>query len=81
MSGTIARGASPLSLFDRQMRLSGSTIRTVPAACINTVAMVSTPTLRGRGFDALRTEEAGKDTASDEQQLIFAAAERRAIVT
>jgi predicted nuclease of predicted toxin-antitoxin system len=37
--------------------------------------------LRGRGFDVLTTEEAGKDTASDEEQLAFAAAERRSILT
>jgi predicted alpha/beta hydrolase len=37
--------------------------------------------LSGRGFDVLTTEEAGNDTASDEQQLIFATAERRAILT
>src|SRR5580692_11058815 len=37
--------------------------------------------LRGRGFDVLTTEEAGNDTASDEQQLMFATAERRAILT
>jgi predicted alpha/beta hydrolase len=37
--------------------------------------------LRGRGFDVLTTEEAGKDTASDEEQLAFAAAERRTILT
>lgn len=37
--------------------------------------------LRGRGFDVLTTEEAGKDTASDEEQLAFAMAERRAILT
>jgi hypothetical protein len=37
--------------------------------------------LRGRGFDILRTEEAGKDTASDEQQLGFATSEQRAILT
>jgi predicted nuclease of predicted toxin-antitoxin system len=37
--------------------------------------------LRGRGFDVLTTEEAGKDTASDEEQLVFAAAEGRAILT
>jgi predicted nuclease of predicted toxin-antitoxin system len=37
--------------------------------------------LRGRGFDVLRTEEAGKDTASDEEQLAFATAERRAILS
>ncbi|MHB1033574.1 MAG: DUF5615 family PIN-like protein [Pirellulales bacterium] len=37
--------------------------------------------LRGRGYDVLTTEEAGKDTAGDEEQLAFAAAESRAIVT
>src|SRR5437588_1678869 len=37
--------------------------------------------LRGRGFDVLTTEEAGKDIASDEEQLAFAMAEQRAIVT
>jgi predicted nuclease of predicted toxin-antitoxin system len=37
--------------------------------------------LRGRGYDVLTTEEAGKDTASDEEQLTFATAERRAILT
>lgn len=37
--------------------------------------------LRGRGFDVLRTEEAGNDTASDEQQLAFATAENRSILT
>jgi predicted nuclease of predicted toxin-antitoxin system len=37
--------------------------------------------LRGRGFDVLRTEEAGNDTASDEEQLAFASAENRAILT
>ena len=37
--------------------------------------------LRGRGYDVLRTEEAGKDTASDEEQLAFAAAENRAVLT
>ena len=37
--------------------------------------------LRGRGFDVLRTEEAGKDTASDEEQLAFATAENRALLT
>ena len=44
---------------------------------INRLAM----DLRGRGFDVLTTEEAGKDTASDEEQLAFATAERRAILT
>lgn len=37
--------------------------------------------LRGRGFDVLRTEEAGYDTASDEEQLAFATAEKRTIPT
>jgi predicted nuclease of predicted toxin-antitoxin system len=37
--------------------------------------------LRGRGFDVLTTEEAGLDTATDEEQLSFAAAEGRAILT
>jgi predicted nuclease of predicted toxin-antitoxin system len=37
--------------------------------------------LRPRGFDVLTTEEAGKDTASDEDQLAFATAEGRAILT
>jgi hypothetical protein len=37
--------------------------------------------LRGRGFDLLTTEEAAKDTSSDEEQLSFAAAEQRAIFT
>jgi predicted nuclease of predicted toxin-antitoxin system len=37
--------------------------------------------LRGQGYDILRTEEAGKDTASDEEQLAFATAENRAILT
>jgi predicted nuclease of predicted toxin-antitoxin system len=37
--------------------------------------------LRGRGYDVLTTEEAGKDTASDEEQLAFATAEKRAIFT
>ncbi len=37
--------------------------------------------LRGRGFDVLRTEEAGKDTAPDEEQLAFATAENRALFT
>jgi predicted nuclease of predicted toxin-antitoxin system len=37
--------------------------------------------LRGRGYDVLRTEEAGKDTASDKEQLAFATAENRAILT
>jgi hypothetical protein len=37
--------------------------------------------LRSRGYDVLTTEEAGLDTATDEQQLTFAAGERRAILT
>jgi predicted nuclease of predicted toxin-antitoxin system len=37
--------------------------------------------LCGRGYDALTTPEAGKDTASDEEQLAFATAQRRAILT
>ena len=37
--------------------------------------------LRGRGYDVLTTEEAGKDTASDEEQLAFATAEHRSILT
>jgi predicted nuclease of predicted toxin-antitoxin system len=37
--------------------------------------------LRTRGYDVLTTEEAGKDTASDEEQLAFATMERRALVT
>src|SRR5712692_259991 len=37
--------------------------------------------LRGRGYDVLTTEEAGKDTASDEEQLAFATAENRAVLT
>ncbi len=40
--------------------------------------------LRGRGFDVLRTEVAGNDTASDKEQLAFASfasAENRAILT
>jgi predicted nuclease of predicted toxin-antitoxin system len=37
--------------------------------------------LRGRGYDVLTTEEAGKDTASDEEQLAFATSEKRTILT
>jgi predicted nuclease of predicted toxin-antitoxin system len=37
--------------------------------------------LRGRGFDVLRTEEAGNDTAPDEEQLAFATRENRALLT
>ncbi len=37
--------------------------------------------LCGRGFDVLTTEEAGHDTAPDEDQLAFATAQGRAILT
>ncbi|SRR6266849_3522261 len=37
--------------------------------------------LRAQGFDVLRTEEAGKDSASDEEQVAFATQERRSILT
>jgi predicted nuclease of predicted toxin-antitoxin system len=37
--------------------------------------------LRGRGYNVLTTEEAGKDTASDAEQLAFATAENRALLT
>ena len=37
--------------------------------------------LRSRGYDVLTTEEAGLDTASDEEQLAFATGESRAILT
>ena len=37
--------------------------------------------LRGRAYDIVRTEEVGKDTASDEEQLAFATAENRSILT
>jgi predicted nuclease of predicted toxin-antitoxin system len=37
--------------------------------------------LRGKGFDVLTTEEAGKDTVPDEEQLAFTTAERRTILT
>lgn len=37
--------------------------------------------LRGRGFDVLTTQEAGNDRASDEEQLAFATAQSRAILT
>src|SRR5689334_17631463 len=37
--------------------------------------------LRGHGYDARTTEEAGLDTASDEEQLAFATSEGRAILT
>ncbi len=37
--------------------------------------------LRGHGYNVRTTEEAGMDTASDEDQLAFAAAEGRAVLT
>lgn len=37
--------------------------------------------LRGRGFDVLRTEEAGNDTAPDEEHLAFSTAANRTIFT
>jgi hypothetical protein len=37
--------------------------------------------LRGRGSDVVTTKEAGKDPAPDEEQLTFATAEGRAILT
>jgi predicted nuclease of predicted toxin-antitoxin system len=37
--------------------------------------------LRGRGYDVVRTEEVGKDTAPDDEQLAFATAESRSILT
>jgi predicted nuclease of predicted toxin-antitoxin system len=37
--------------------------------------------LRSRGYHVLTTEEAGKDTASDEEQLSFATAENRTLLT
>lgn len=37
--------------------------------------------LRMHGFDVMRTEEAGNDTLPDEEQLAFATAENRAILT
>ncbi len=37
--------------------------------------------LRTRGFDVLTTEEAGKDTAKDEDQLAFATSEGRSILS
>jgi predicted nuclease of predicted toxin-antitoxin system len=37
--------------------------------------------LRSRGFDVLTAEEAGLDTAPDEEQLAFATRDRRAILT
>ena len=37
--------------------------------------------LRGHGYDVRTTEEAGQDTATDEEQLAFATGEGRAILT
>lgn len=37
--------------------------------------------LRLRGFDTLTTQEAGRDRASDEEQLAFATTEGRTILT
>src|SRR5687767_10664513 len=37
--------------------------------------------LASRGYDCLTTQQAGKDTASDEEQLAFAANNARAILT
>src|SRR5947208_2312914 len=37
--------------------------------------------LRTSGYDVLTTEEAGLDTATDEEQLAFATGEGRAILT
>lgn len=37
--------------------------------------------LRGRGYDVRTTEEAGMDTAPDEDQLAFATADSRVILT
>ncbi len=37
--------------------------------------------LRAQGYDVRTTEEAGMDTATDEAQLAFASADRRAILT
>ena len=37
--------------------------------------------LRSRGYDVLTTDEAGLDTATDEEQLAFATQEGRAILT
>lgn len=37
--------------------------------------------LRGHGFDVFTTEEARKDTATDEEQLAFATSQLRAILT
>lgn len=37
--------------------------------------------LAARGFDCLTTQDAGNDTAADEEQLAFATAQGRAILT
>lgn len=37
--------------------------------------------LRGRGYDVLTTDEAGLDTAPDDEQLAFATAQLRCILT
>ena len=37
--------------------------------------------LRSRGYDVLTTQEAGRDTTSDEDQLAFATGDGRAILT
>jgi len=37
--------------------------------------------LRARGFDALTTQKAAMDTASDEDQLQFASSQNRAVLT
>lgn len=37
--------------------------------------------LRDRGYDVVRTEEAGQDTATDEEQLAFATKEGRTLLT
>jgi predicted nuclease of predicted toxin-antitoxin system len=37
--------------------------------------------LRGRGYDVVTTQDAGKDTAPDEEQLAFATAQGRVILT
>lgn len=37
--------------------------------------------LRLRGYDVLTTQDAAKETASDEEQLLFATSQNRALVT
>lgn len=37
--------------------------------------------LRGRGFDVVRTEDAGNDTAADDEQLAFSTLASRTILT